>query len=126
MITKTMSIEGLYIVTSTLSTVERWRAAGKPFSSGFVGEGWLTALILIALITTEILIFWMFSKYRLTEKQLNQKLTDLTVANTKLRQQNDELVADNEKLRRENAQYKQEEELRENEVETNAVIDQET
>ncbi len=120
MIIESMAVEGLYIISSALSTTDKWKAAGHPFNSGSKAEGWLTALAVVALIISEILLFWVFNKYKRSEQKLNQKLTDLTVTNVKQRQENnksnaankklqqelDELTATNEKLRQENVELK--------------------
>lgn len=115
-----MAVEGLYTISLALSASERWKAAGTPFGTGSNTEVLLTAFAVAALLISELLLFWVFSKYRRSEQQLNQKLTDLTVANVKQRQENEkstaantqlqneltELTAINEKLRQENVELK--------------------
>lgn len=120
MIIESMAIEGLYTIFLALSATERWKAAATPFGIGSKTEVLLTALAVAALLISEILLFWVFSKYRRSEQQLNQKLTDLTVINVKQRQENEksntankklqqelgELTTTIEKLRQENAELK--------------------
>jgi cell division protein FtsB len=104
MIAESMAVEGLYIISLALSAIEKWKAAGSPFNTGSKTEGLLTALAVAALIISEILLFWVFSKYKRSEQQLNQKLTDLTVTNVKLRQENDKSIAATEKMQQELAE----------------------
>ena len=118
MLIESMAYEGLYTISLALSANEKWKAAASPFGSGSTTEILLTAFAVAALLISEILLFWVFSKYRSSEQQLNQKLTDLTVTNVKQRQENkqttaankklqqdlNELTATNEKLRQENAE----------------------
>ena len=101
-----------------LSANEKWKAAATPFGSGSTTEILLTGFAIVALFVSEILLFCVFSKYRRSVQQLNQKLTDFTVTNVRQRQENkqstaankklqqevDELTATNEKLRQENAE----------------------
>lgn len=104
MIAGSMAVEGLYIISLALSATEKWKAAGSPFKTDSKTEGLLTALAVVALIISEILLFWVFSKYKRSEQQLNQKLTDSTVTNVKLRQENDKSIAATEKLQQELAE----------------------
>ena len=99
-----MAVEGLYVISLALSATEKWKAAGSPFSRSSKAEGWLTVLAVVALIISEILLFWVFSKYKRSEQQLNQKITDLTVTNVKLKQEKDKSNAANEKLQQEIAE----------------------
>jgi len=101
MITESMFVEGLYTISLALSATERWKAAGTPFGIGSKSEILLTASAVAALIISEILLFWVFSKYRRSEQKLNQKLTDLTVVNVKQRQENNKSTADNKQLQQE-------------------------
>ena len=115
MILESMTVEGLYAISLALSANEKWKAAGTGLNSGSDAMGLLT---LIAFVSLTILLFWLYSKYKRSEQQLNTKITDLTVTNAELRQENDqtnkadkkleqkvaELTATIEKLQRENAQ----------------------
>ncbi len=98
MVIESMVVEGLYTISLALSATDKWKAAGNPFHSGSKAEGWLTALAVVALIISEILLFWVFNKYRRSEQKLNQKLTDLTVTNVKQRQENEKLKTANVQL----------------------------
>ncbi len=118
MIIESMAFEGLYTISLALSASEKWKAAASPFGTGSTTEVLLTGFAVAALLVSEILLFWVFSKYRRSVQQLNQKLTDLTVTNVKQRQENekstdankklqqelDGLTITNEKLRQENAE----------------------
>ena len=118
MIAKIMTVEGLYAISFSLSANERWKAAGTRLNSSSDIDGWLTVLAVVALIISEILLFWVFSKYKRSEQQLNKQITDLTITNVKLRQEEDksnavkkklkekvaELTTANEKLRQKSAQ----------------------
>ena len=120
MITESMFVEGLYTISLALSASDKWKAARTPFGVGSKTEVLLTGLAVAALIISEVLLFWVFSKYRRSEHKLNQKLTDLTVTNVKQRQENEksnvankklqqelaELTTINEKLLQENAELK--------------------
>ena len=101
MIIERMAVEGLYTISLALSAGEKWKAAGTPFGIGSTSEVLLTASAVVALILSEILLFWVFSKYRRSEQQLNQKLTDLTIVNVKQRQESNKLNAANKKLQQE-------------------------
>jgi len=118
MIIESMAFEGLYTISLALSASEKWKAAGTPFGIGSKSELLLTTFAVAALLISELLLFWVFSKYRRSVQELNQKLTDLTVTNVKQRQENvkttdankklqqelDGLTITNEKLRQENAE----------------------
>ncbi|MCP4256341.1 MAG: hypothetical protein GY774_02305 [Planctomycetes bacterium] len=99
MIVESMTVGGLYVISLALSANEKWKAAGTRLSSGPNIEGWLTVLAVVALIISEILLFWVFSKYKRSEQLLNKKITDLTVTNVKLRQEKDKSNAVKEKLK---------------------------
>ena len=101
MIIESMAFEGLYTISLALSASEKWKAAGTPFGIGSKSELLLTAFAVAALIISEILLFWVFSKYRRSVQQLNQKLTDLTVTNVKQRQENEKTTDANKKLQQE-------------------------
>jgi hypothetical protein len=115
MILEIMTVEGLYAISLVLSANEKWKAAGTGLNSGSDAMG---LLILLAFVSLTILLFWLYSKYKRSEQQLNTKITDLTVtndelqrevdesnkANKKLLQKVTELMAANEKLQQENAQ----------------------
>jgi len=121
MITESMTIQGLHIISLALTPIERWGAARRPFNTASAAETWLTVFAVVALIISVVLLFWVFAKYRRSENYLNQKITELTIANVKLRRENTELTATNEKLRQENAElYRKQVEVLEN------IIDAET
>ena len=103
MITESIILQELYVTALSLTANEKWKAAGS-FTSGSKVEGLCTVLAMIALITSIVLLFWMFSKYRRSEHELNLKITELTVNNIKLRQENNELTTANEKLQQENTE----------------------
>jgi len=84
MILESMTVEGLHAISLVLSANEKWKAAGTGLSSGSDAMGWL---ILLAFISLTILLFWLYSKYKRSEQQLNTKITDLTVTNDELRQE---------------------------------------
>jgi cell division protein FtsL len=120
MIIENMTSQMLYVVSLSLTSTEKWKAAGS-FTSGSKVEGLFTALAMIALITAIVLLFWMFSKYRCAEHDLNIKITELTVNNIQLRQENNELTTTNEKLQQENAELSREKiEALENRINTEA------
>ena len=118
MITETMAIEGLYVLSLALTSTEKWQAAGSSLKTGLRAEGLFIGFAVFALVVTEILLFYVFSKNKRSEEHLNQKINDLTVTNVKLRQEkektdeeieklkneNTELAVTNEKLRKESAQ----------------------
>jgi septal ring factor EnvC (AmiA/AmiB activator) len=104
MIAENIAVEGLYVISLALSATEKWKAAGSPFSRSSKTDGWLTVLAVVALIISEILLFWVFSKYKRSEQQLNQNITDLTVANVKLRQEKEKSTSANAKLQQELAE----------------------
>lgn len=115
---ESMTIQGLYLISLALSSDEKWQAARSSFDAGSIAEGLFTGLAVVALIISEILLFYVFSKNKRSEAQLNQRITDLTIANVKLRQEKDksnlaieklkkevdELTSTNVKLRKEGAQ----------------------
>lgn len=107
MMTENIILQELYVISLSLTSTEKWRAAGS-FASHTKIEGLFTVLAMIALITAIILLFWVFSKYRRSEHELNIKLTGLSVNNIKLRQEIKQLTATNEKLKQENAELSQE------------------
>lgn len=104
MIVESMAVEGLYVISLALSATEKWEAAGSSFNTGSKTEGWITGLAVVALIISGTLLFWVFSKYRRSEQQLNQKITDLTVANVKLRQEKGKSTAANANMQQELAE----------------------
>ena len=121
MITETITIQGLHVISLALTPIERWEAAKSPFDRISAAEAWLTVFAVLALIISVILLFRVFAKYRRSENCLNQKITELTITNVKLRQENSELTTTNEKLRQENAElYRKQVEVLEN------IIDVET
>jgi len=115
MITESITIQGLHVISLTLTPTERWEAARGSFSIGSTAEWLLTVFAVVALIISVILLFWVFAKYRRSEHRLNLNISELTVTNIKQRQENDELTATNEKLRQENAElYRKQVEVLEN------------
>lgn len=107
MMTENIILQELYVISLSLTSTEKWRAAGS-FASHTKVEGLFTVLAMIALITAIILLFWVFSKYRRSEHDLTIQITGLSVNNIKLRQKNDELTITNEKLQQENTQLARE------------------
>ena len=101
MITETIAVEGLYIISLALSSTEKWQAARSSFRTNLRAEGVLALFAVIALIVSEILLFWVFSKYRRSEELLNKKINDLTITNEKLQQDKDKTNQDNKKLKKE-------------------------
>lgn len=116
MITESITIQGLHVISLALTPIKRWEAArGSFIGASFAAETWLTVLAMVALIISVVLLFCVFAKYRRSEHRLNLKITELTIANVKLRQENDELTTTNEKLRQENAElYRKQVEVLEN------------
>lgn len=96
-----------YVNSLSLTPNDKWNAAVW-FTSISKVEGLFTVLAMIALITAIILLFWVFSKYRHTENELNIRVTGLSVNNLKLRQEIKELTTTNEKLQQENAELSRE------------------
>jgi Tfp pilus assembly protein PilN len=103
MITESIILQELYVTSLSLTSTEKWRAAGS-FTSTSTHEGLFTVLAVIALIVAVILLFWVFTRYRRSEHELNLKIAELTVNNIKLRQEKNELTAANEKLQQENTE----------------------
>ena len=101
MLVESMTVEGLYVISLALSRAEKLKAAGSPFDGGSDTGVWLTGLAVFALIISDILLFWLFNKYKRSEQQLNQKISDLTIANIQIRQEKDESTEANEKLKQE-------------------------
>ncbi len=95
MILESMTVEGLYAISLALSANEKWKAAGTGLSSGSDAMGWLTFL---AVVSLTLLLFWLYSKYKRSEQQLNKKITDLTVTNDELQHEKDESNKANKKL----------------------------
>jgi len=121
MIIENMTSQMLYVIALSLTANEKWKAAGS-FTSGSKAEGLFTALAMIALITAIVLMFWVFSRNKRSELNLNIKLTELTVNNVKLQQENNELTTTNEKLQQENAVLSREKiEALENRINTEKV-----
>ena len=119
MITESITIQGLHVISLVLKPIERWEAARGPFDTASTAEAWLTGFAVVALIISVVLLFWVFAKYKRSENYLNLKITELTIANVKLRRENTELTATNEKLRQENAElYRKQVELLENVIDT--------
>ena len=107
MIAESITIQGLHLIALSLTANEKWKAAGS-FTSSTKVEGLFTVLAMIALIIAIVLMFWVFSRNKSTEHELNIQMTELTVNNIKLRQENNELNTANEKLQQENAELSRE------------------
>lgn len=101
MITQSMAIQELYVFALSLTSSERFKAAGS-FTKKSSSEGLFTTFAIISLLIAVALLFWLFRKHKRTEHSLNQKVTDLTIKNVKLRQKNTEINAANEQLQEEN------------------------
>lgn len=120
MITENMIMQGLYVISLSLTPNEKWKAAGS-LSADSSSEGFFTVFAVIALIVAVILLFWVFARYKRSEHGLNLKVTELTVKNVKLQQENNKLTATNEKLQQENAElYRKQVEALENIINTEA------
>jgi len=87
MITEYITIQGLNAISLALTPTGRWNAARRPFSTASTAEGWLTAFAVVALIISVILVFWVISKRKDSERRLEQKIAKLTVLNEKLQQE---------------------------------------
>lgn len=85
MITETITIQGLQVIFLALTPAERWGAARRPFATSSGAEGWLTLFAVVALIISVILLVWVLTKHRRTERTLKQKIAELTATNEKLR-----------------------------------------
>jgi uncharacterized protein HemX len=121
MIIENMTSQMLYVISLSLTANEKWKAAGS-FTSGSKVEGLFTVLAMIALIIAIVLMFWVFSRNKRSEHELNIKITELTVNDIKLRQENNELTTTNEKLQQENAELSREKiEALENRINTEKV-----
>ena len=97
MIIENMTSQMLYVISVSLTPTEKLRATGF-FTSSSTVEGLFTVLAMIALIIAIVLLFWMFSKYRCAEHELNIKITGLSINNIKLREEIKQLTTTNEKL----------------------------
>ena len=111
MITENMTIQGLHVIFLALTPMERWEAARGRFDANSAIGTWLTVFAVLALIISLVLLFWVFATYRRSANSLNQKITELTILNIKLRQENtavttisENLQHTNEKLQQENAE----------------------
>ena len=104
MITETIIVEGLYTIFLALSSAERWQAARSSFKSGFRAEGVLACFAVLALIVSELLLFYVFNKNKRSEEQLNKKVNDLTISSVKMRQENEKINKENETLKKEVAE----------------------
>jgi uncharacterized protein YpmB len=93
-----MILQGLHVILLALTPMERWGAARSSFSSGSQSEWLLTLFAVVALLVSLILLFWVSIKHGRSKRELNEKITDLTIANVQLRQENDEQIAANTEL----------------------------
>jgi len=96
MIVETVVVQGSYIISLAMSSAERFKAAESSFNTG---EEFLTALAVIALLISEMLLFYVFSKNKRSEEQLNHKIADLTITTIELRQEKERTNLANEKLK---------------------------
>jgi hypothetical protein len=103
MLTKTITVNLLYSVSSVLTNNQKWNAAGSWFRADSSGERVLAVFAMISLIIAMMLLFWLFYRYRCSEQKFRQKLSELETANIKLKRKNTELAAAVEKLRLEHA-----------------------
>lgn len=87
MIAENMTIQGLYVISLALTPTEKWRAARQPFDTGPAAETWLTIFAMVALTISLILLFWVITQYRRTERRLKQRITELTATNEQLRRE---------------------------------------
>lgn len=101
MMIENMAVQELYILALTLTSRERLRAAGS-FSSDNSSDTLFTVFAIVCLLAAVTLLFWLFRKYKHTERSLNQKIADLTIKNVKMRQENTKLKEANEQLQEEN------------------------
>ncbi|MHC4533128.1 MAG: FtsB/FtsL family cell division protein [Planctomycetota bacterium] len=120
MITESIILQELYVTSLSLTPTDKLRATGS-FTSSSTVEGLFTVLAMIALITAIILLFWVFSKYKHAEHELNIKITGLSVNNVRLREEVKQLTTTNEKLQQENTELSREKiEALESRIETEA------
>jgi len=102
MITESMTVQGLYVISLSLTPLEKWKAASSFQASGS-SETVFTILAIISLIIAVALLFWVFTKYKLTQHSLELKVRELALKNVRLQQENNKLTATNDKLHQENA-----------------------
>jgi cell division protein FtsB len=118
MITESMTIQGLYVISLSLTPAEKWKAAGS-FGAASSAADFFTILAIISLITAVALLFWVFTKYKLTQHSLELKVRELAIKNVRLRQENNKLAATNEELHQENVElYQKQVEALENMINT--------
>jgi len=106
MVTESTIIQGLSIVSLSLTPTQKWKASSSYFA-GASGDGIFTVLAVISLIVAVVLLFWVFAKSKHSQHDLELKIRGLAVKNIRLRQENNRLIATNEKLLQENAELYQ-------------------
>lgn len=78
MITESMTIQKLHVISLALTSIKRWEVARRLFNTASAAEAWLTTFVVVVLIISVILLFWVSAKYR--------HIAKLTVTNEKLLQ----------------------------------------
>ena len=78
MITESMTIQKLHVISLAFTSIKQWEVARRSFNTASATEAWLTTFVVVVLIISVILLFWVSAKYRYIVK--------LTVTNEKLRQ----------------------------------------
>jgi cell division protein FtsB len=106
MVTESIIIQGLNIVSLSLTPTQKWKA-GSSFFAGASADGLFTILAIFSLIIAVVLLFWVFAKSKHSQHDLELKVRGLAVKNVRLRQENNRLIATNENLQQENAELYQ-------------------
>jgi cell division protein FtsB len=106
MTTESMTLQGLYLISLSLTPTEKWNASSS-FFAGASGGGVFTVLAIFSLIIAVVLLFWVFTRSKHSQHDLELKVRGLAVKNVRLRQENNRLIATNEKLLQENAELYQ-------------------
>ncbi len=75
MITKSMTIQGLHVISLALTPIERWEAARRHFITAYTSETWLTVFAVVALIISIMLLFWVNARRRHSEHRLKKKIS---------------------------------------------------
>ncbi len=75
MITKSMTIQGLHVISLALTPIERWEAARRHFKTAYTSETWLTVFAVVALIISVMLLFWVIARRRHSEHRLKKKIS---------------------------------------------------
>jgi Tfp pilus assembly protein PilN len=82
MIIEAATIQGLTAASLALTATDRLHAARRPFVA--TPGALLTALLVLALIISVIVVFWAIGKRKQSERLLKQKIARLTSTNEKL------------------------------------------